>query len=251
MSLDIWGDFKKAVRKLWDAVDDGKKQLRGVVDSGVHSVEGAANSGKRAVEDVAAKGKHEVEGAVNGAKREIQGELEQARHELQGIRNEVEKSVEQLPQAAEKAVEEALQKIAAALSGQVLKKARDEVKAWRAHMSELAEQDPDLVDAINQLGFTVGLSIVKLQYSGFYTRSEQVAEVLDTLASKPPAVRRGPIIEAIEGLGPSTVNLGLSAEFALGIGTDALGASFEFDSIPLKLFNRLGDRQLARLGLPA
>ena len=251
MSLDIWGDFKKAARKLWDAVNDGKKQLRGVVNSGVHSVEGAVNSGKRAVEDVAAKGKHEVEGAVNGAKREIQGELEQARHELQGIKNEVEQGVEQLPELAEKAVEEALQKIAAALSGQVLKKARDEVKAWRAHMSELAEQDPELVDAIDQLGFTVGLSIVKLQYAGFYTRSEQVAEVLDTLASKPPEVRRRPIIEAIEGLGPSTVNLGLSAEFALGVGTNALGGSFEFDSIPLKLFTRLADRQLARLGVPA
>lgn len=251
MSLDIWGDFKKAVRKLRDAVDDGKKQLQKVVDSGVHSIKGAADSGKRAVEDVAEKGKHEIEGAASGAKREIQGELEKAKHELQGLRNEAEKSVEQLPEAAEKAVEEALEKIAASLSEQVLSKARDEVKAWRRQMSELAEEDPDLVDAINQLGFTVGLSIVKLQYSGFYTRSQQVADVLDTLASKPPQVRRGPIIEAIEALGPTTINLGLSAEFALGVGTDALGGSFEFDSIPLKLFTRLGDRQLERLGVPA
>ena len=226
----------------WDPIKDAKKWINRIKDSGNDAINAVRNTGNQA--------KNEVESLANHAKRDIENTANKAKHEVEGAAKQVKTQVGKLPELAEKAVEDAVTQIGRALSSEILKKAARELKEWRKEMGKLAESDPGLVEAINSLGFELSLSVVTLSYVRFYARSQKVLEVLETYSSKPPALRRRPIIIAVEALGPTSVNLGIQANFALGVGTEALGGGFKLKAIPLKLFSRLGDRALAGLGVP-
>ena len=230
----------------WNPVKDMKKlfgKFKDEVKNSTDKFRGVARWWEGQIVNVAKKGKNEIEGVSKKGVREV-GEV-------------TGKGVDQIEKAAGKAidqvgtaVEDKLQDLSEAFSKKVLKAAAKEVKEWRADMDGFRKEDPELVDAIDALGFELSLSCVTLDYEGFYERSEKVVEILDNLASNPPSVRRRPIIAAVEALGPTSVDLGISAEFALGVGTDALGGGFRFKAIQMKLFTRLGDRVLKRLGVP-
>ena len=201
----------------------------------------------------------EIEGGIKKAGREVEGGVKSVGREVEGgvrkVGREVEDGiVKKLPELVTETLPDVLGKALQALASEavkpILKAAAREVREFRTDMEALAESDPELVDAINALGFSVTLKLnaeIVLSYSGFYARAQEVAGILDRYGNDGIAVRRRDIIGFIDAIGPTAVDLGVGAELSLGV--DA-GAKFSMDAIPLKLFTRLGDRALKRLGVP-
>lgn len=161
---------------------------------------------------------------------------------------------EKLPGVVEDKIPELIGRAIAELSEEamkpVLRKAANAARDWHSSMDRLAKSKPELVGAIDSLGFSLNLKLnaeITLSYSGFYTRAQEVAGILDRYANDGIKPRRRDIIGFIEATGPTSVDLGIGAELSLGV--DA-GASFTLDSIPLKLFTELGDIALEKMGVP-
>ena len=62
--------------------------------------------------------------------------------------------------------------------------------------------------------------------------------------------RRQPVMGLVESLGPESVDLGISVNFALVIGSKELGVGGGLSELPMSLFLELGDAVLEELGVP-
>ena len=141
---------------------------------------------------------------------------------------------EKLPAEIENAFQECLNLLAKAVTKQGLTKARDMVKETETQLTRLAVSKPPLVDQISNLGFSVEIGPVTLAYGNFYTRINNVADVLDTYVNHPPELRSEPILKMILALGLDSVDLGASVQLsALVVSSKELGVGGSLDSIGL------------------
>ena len=62
-------------------------------------------------------------------------------------------------------------------------------------LDKYAVKYPALVGAINSTTVYLELGPVKMDWEGFYTRSDQLLGVLDAYVNEPPAFRRGPLLD--------------------------------------------------------
>ena len=129
------------------------------------------------------------------------------------------KEVERLPKLAEKeateAVERAIASFAKSLTRKGLKEFREIVRDTKVALDKFAAKYPDLVDEIDSLSVYLQLGPVTMEWEGFYTRSDQLSGVLDAYVNEPPAFRRGPLLDFIRAMGPTSVDAGISAQAAL------------------------------------
>ena len=220
----------------WNPVKEVKKWY--------NKVKGAAESGIKTL-------KRETEKQINRVKWYAKKGIEQVESETKKGVSQVKKEVENLPKQAEKALNDALDELAKAVAKEGLEKAGKVAKTAKKELDELAKSDPDLVDEINELGFTVEVGPMTLAYSGFYERADQVIHTLDTYTNAPPVFRRKPLLDMIEALGPTSVDFGANIRAAFVVASsDALSVGVSLDAIRLRLFTRLGDKLLAALGVP-
>ena len=187
--------------------------------------------------------KSNIEHTANTVKHDID-------HEAKKALNSIKKEAKSLEHTAGDLVQSALDDLAKAITKEGLTKVHSLAKSARSNLSDLRKDDPTLVDAIDGLSFSLKLGPCTLNYSNFYGRSEELILALDGFIERPPAFHRQSLIFLIDSLGPTSVNLGVSVQFALVIGSNELGVGAELSDIPLKLFTRLGDRGLAALGVP-
>ena len=116
------------------------------------------------------------------------------------------------------------------------KKTYDKMHAWR-------ESKPKLVDAIDTLGVSVNLSVLTLNYDGFYGRAEGLCRLLSEQAAH-FQFNRHSIRWIIENTGPKSVDIGLSGELF----TSAFSAGVSFHG-ELELLVELVDEALAHVGI--
>ena len=165
---------------------------------------------------------------------------------------EIEKDLAgKLPKEIEKAVQSAFNELRKAVTKEGLKKVREVVRVADRDLTKLANSKPGLVDQIDNLGFSLELGPVTLDYSNFYTRISNIADVLDTYVNHPPELRRDPIIKMIVALGPDSVDLGASVQVvAVVVGSKEFGVGGKLNSFGIELFAEIGDALLEKLGVP-
>ena len=240
-----WGkkakkELEKPFKEIKSFFSDAEKDLKSLVRKAEHEARKAVGK----VEDVG----EEIEKGFKKAGKEIEDGIRKAGKEVEeGV---VEKIPELVTEALPDAIAKALKELANEAIKPALKKAAQEAREFAHEMDKLSEEDPELVGAIGAVGFGVEIKAnvkLGLSYSGFYGRAREVAGILDRYGHSGIKLRRRDIIGFVEAVGPDTVDFGVGAEISLGVN---LGASFSMSSIPLKLFTRLGDRALKRLGVP-
>ena len=204
----------EALKQAEKLAEEAEKELKRAIMSILDDVKKLAGKAKHEIEGAANKAKHEIGGTANSAKHEIEAVAKDAKKEVQGGLNQVKDEVEKLPKHAEDALQEAMNALFKAISKEGLKKVRDLARTTSHEMGKLRESKPDLVDSIDALGFSVELGPLTLSWSEFYERSEEVSTALDTFISHPPELRRRPILQLIEGIGPTTIDAGLSVQVA-------------------------------------
>ena len=111
-------------------------------------------------------------------------------------------------------------------------------------LTTLRNNRPDLVDAIDEVGFSVSLSAVTLNYDRFYSRAEGLCRVLNGLINT-FEFRRSHIKTVVKNTGPTSIAFNINAEvfsslLSIGAGTQ----------IPLALGVELLDLVLAEVGVP-
>ena len=269
--MSIFDKIKHRAEKAGRAIDKTAKDAGKAV---AKTAETAVGETKHAAVD--ARGKvmgvgDDIQGLINRAGKEINGLKDQALHEIRDAQQQAQRGVvdtgkkvsgdlergvtEQLPGLITKELPAALKAMAEGLASEAMKPALKLAalgcRKWHAEMVAIREDEPDLIGYIEKLGFVIDLKVnagLKLEYSGFYSRAQEVAGILDRYANSGIKPRRRDIIGFVDATGPTTVDLGLSVTVSLGV--DA-GVKFELPKIPAKLFTKLGDRALKAAGVPA
>ena len=271
--MSIFDKIKHGMDKAGEAVektakDAGQAVEKTAKDAG-HAIEDTAKTAiggtERAAREAGKKGMDvgkEIAGIVNKAGNEITSLKDNALREIREAEKKAQGDViatgRKVGSGLENTVTEQLPKLfALALSGIAteamkpgLKGAAKLARSMGDEMDALAKEDPELVKAINQVGFRLKVKAnveLILVYQQFYGRTRELAAILDRAGNEGIAFRRRDIIGFVEAMGPTTIAFGAGAEVSLGFD---LGASVSLTAIPLKLFTRLADRGLKELGVP-
>ena len=268
MGLRNW--FKKTSRKAGQAIEDTANKagdaIQDTADDALHQGQDLARQADKEVEkqimsilddvkDAANKSKNEIQGLAQKAKSDIEAEANQAKSSIQSAATQAEQQVAATGKKVVGEVGDALKDALAALEQAVaregLRKSRDLVSTARDKLAELRQRDKALVAAIDKVGFTLNIGPITLSYLSFYARSEDLVTALDRFVSEPPAFRRGPVLAMVTALGPTSINIGASVQFALVIGSNELGVGAKLKDIPLALGTELADVVMEKLGVPA
>ena len=252
-------EIEKTADEAGDAIKDTTEDAIGQAERLTRQAEeGVKNETMSIIDDVrkvANKSKKEVEDIANKAKGEIKAEANKAKNDIVGtgykVKCEVESAGKKAVSDAGGVVQHALSELEKAVAKEGLKKSRDMVRAARNKLTEFKDRDKALASAIDKVGFNLKLGPITLSYSNFYSRSYDLVTALDRFASEPPAFRRGPVLKLITALGPDSINVGASVQFALVIGSNELGVGAKLSNIPLVLGTEIADVVMEKLGVPA
>ena len=281
--MGIWKKFKKKVKHGAGKVKDKvkkvtKKTVNKIEDVADDTFDFAVNKGKSlddkidnladAAEDLIKKGISEmdvkkfIESQLKEISKDLKKEIidELDKHVVDKIEdvtkkgfNEVEDAVtEKLPDKIKEELEDAMQSLAKAVTKEGLKKVRGVVATADKELTKLATQKPDLVDSINELTLDIEIGPLTLSYANFYSRIDDIAEVLDKYANHPPKLSRKAINQMVLALGPTSVDFGLSIQAALFVvSSNEIGVGVAVGSVPLKLFTEISDLIMIEIGIPA
>ena len=133
--------------------------------------------------------------------------------------------------------------MAAPIAKQAFRTSAGLAKKTYESMKRFKESKPNLVEAINELGISVSLSVITLHYNGFYTRAEGLCRLLEEQASH-FQFNRHSIRWILSNTGPDSIDINISGElftsaFSAGVGVHA----------PLDLMIELVDEALAHAGV--
>ena len=237
-----WNPVNEA-KKWFKKIENLGKEVEGAGREAVGKVEGA---GKSVVGKVESAGKSAV-GTVERTGRDAVGQVERAATKAG---REIEATAAEIPKVAKQAAKEAVEALTKAVTPRALAAIRDGARVAKDEMEKVRVLHGDLVDYVDALGFDLELGPTTLRYENFYTRADNLIEVLDRYVNHPPSVSRKAILQMIEALGPTSVDLGLSVNFALGVGSKQLGVGFQMPEIHMDLFQHLGDKVLEAIGVP-
>ena len=154
----------------------------------------------------------------------------------------------ELPDLAEKVVRDFLEELAQAITKEGLKKFRSAVKTAKQGLDNLGEKRERLTEQIDSLSVYLELGPATLTWDAFYSRSDAIIEALDRNVNSPPSFKRDEVLRLIEALGPTSINLGISVNFALVVGSKELGVGGGIGDIPLALFTEIADAIMDSLG---
>ena len=163
----IENKIKKGINSLGDEIKAGINQLGNEIKNGLNQTG------------------NEIRGGLNQTGKEISGGVWQLWKHLKGDLRTVGRDVQdafekEIPALAAKALKQAVEELERAITKQGLKLLRDGCKTAHRELNTLANDKPQLVDAINALGYSLKLGPMTLSYSGFYDRSENLASALDS-----------------------------------------------------------------------
>ena len=249
---------EKAAQAVKDTAEDAGKAIKDTSEDAVSGVKDLTSKTEETGVDVIGN----LKDVVNKANKEINNLKNKALEEIRDAERSAQSNVEKTGKSVAGGIEttvmkELPQQIAVVLSGLAseavkpgLKGAAKLARSMGEEMDKLAKEDPELVKAINQCGFRLKIKAnveLILVYQQFYTRTREMAAILDRAGNEGIAFRRRDLIGFVESMGPTTVALGAGAEVSLGFD---LGASVSLTAIPLKLFTRLADRGMKEIGVP-
>ena len=244
---------KEAVDKvIRPAVDGGKRTINKIGDEAENGVKKVGRSAENSVKKIG----NDIEDNIKDIGNDIESNVKKIGHDveekLHKVGDEIEETLEErIPEKIEEFIDSAVAELAEAITREGLKKVRDVVKTTDRELSKLAINKPDLIDSINSLSVYVEIGPMTLNYSGFFTRVDNIAEILDKYVNEPPELSRRAIIEFVNAMGPTSVNMGLSIQvMALVVGSKELGIGGGLGDIELALFTELGDIILEKIGVP-
>ena len=237
--------IKRGINSLGDDVKRGVNSVGNDVKNGVRS---AGNSVKSEVVKAGHAIEREIEEAATTVKRHTVDEIEAL---AKKAKTEIEDLAEEAEDRAEEAIQMVLRELQKALTAEGLRKIRGIVHAAHRKLNSIRSSQPEYIGYVDAQGFKLKLGPATLVYENFYARAEALSSALDRFVNEPPTFRRGPIIDLINGLAPTSVDLGISVELSFVVGSNELGFGGELPAIPMALVTHIADDILEEIGVPA
>ena len=215
-------EIKKGLNKLGDSIRNGLNKAGDEIEGGLK------------------KAGHEIEGGVKKVGREVVDGVKKTGREIEGGLKEAGEEIK-------KELEKTIQELGKALTSEALKKVRAIANVTHRELAKLEQSKPHLVDEINKVSFTAELGPITATYAGFYERADDISSLL----SKPPAFTRTGIREFMEGVVPSSVDLGISVQLvAVVVGSKEFGIGGKVGSISGQIAVEILDAILDAAGVP-
>ena len=156
--------------------------------------------------------------------------------------------VPNLPGDIRNALHDEFQQLLSSSAGEIAKvafrKSAEYANKTYQTLKRFREQHPELIEALDEFGISVSLSVLTLHYDGFYGRAEGLTRLL-TEQSQHFQFNRHSIRWIIENTGPKSVDVSVSAELF----TSAFSAGIAFHA-PNALMVQMVDEALAHVGVP-
>ena len=250
-----WNPVKEAEKKAKRAIDKiiepavraGESALKSVTKGGEAAIWKVRREAYAKIKEVGAAGEDAVKAVGKEAEKGVKTVERECEGNIRKVGKEIEDGLtEKLPDLAK----DAMQDLAQAVSGEGLRQFRDLVKGAHREMDKVAERRPELVDAIDGVAVTFEPGPMTLTYSGFYSRANDIASSLDHYVNNPPKFTRTSFLDIIRAIAPTSIDLGISVNFALVVGSKELGIGGSLGDISTELFLELGDVLLEKLGVP-
>ena len=262
---------KKAERdlnKAGKAVENTANKVGGAIDDtankAFHEAERLAHEAERlgmSVIDDIKNLKGQIEHTANKARSDIEAKAKDAQKtigEAKALAQDVKHELECIPGAVDKAITDQLptalkgllDDIASGALKPALKLAAKLAKEMHRGLGKVREKHPDLIAEIDGLGATIPVKLnveIKLTYSGFYKRAEEISGVLDRYGNEGLKPRRRDIRGFLAATMATSIDFGGGAAITFGI--DA-GVKVLLNKISSRLFILLVDTILEEMGVP-
>ena len=249
-------NIKKEIRKVTRSCQDGVNKVNKEVNSGVSKVKKESNNAFHKVEDLSKKSIVEIKSTTDKALKEVKQELNEVKKVATKATNEIESKTTSAISEIEKSVTDKLPEIINELAeklSQVLSKEGLTLvkKVVEATYDGLASAPEELKDALNIPSVSIELAVCTLKFDGFYSRAENMMEILDQYIQAPPKITITDITKMIESLGPSEISIDANIEMALVIcSTNILKIGAGVDEIPMSLATYIVSKILKVVGVP-
>ena len=249
-------EAEKAIRKAIDkvlkpAIKAGESALNSVTKGGEAAIWKVRREAYAKIKEVGAAGEDAVKAVGKEAEKGVKTVERECEGNIRKVGKEIEDGLtEKLPEMIEDEAHKVLKELQQAVSKEALKTFRDVVKSAKAELDKLQASKPNLVDAINRFSVTFNPGPLTLVYADFYSRADDISDSLDHYVNNPPVFTRTSFLGIIRAIAPTSIDLGISVNFALVVGSKELGIGGSLGDISTELFLELGDVLLEKLGVP-
>ena len=165
----------------------------------------------------------------------------------QDLNSDLEKSGKAIKEDIESATDTAIKKLTSSAMKHGLEEADKVVKALHGELATLEDKFPHMVDALNNIGNSIELGPIELNYASFYARAEELSDALDKALQMVNAgdfrLTQTFFNDLVKGLGPDSLTINAEIEFFSRFGLD-------LQNISMDLFTELADFVLDELGVP-
>ena len=210
-----------------------------------HGVQDAANSAQHAIQQAA----HDAQGAIQKAGHDAEQNIRNVQHQMgEGLYNakkDIEGGLHKAGDAIKQELKDESLKLAGAAAKEAIQKGMKTVRKGKEKMDSFRETHPDLVSAIDQVSVSVGLSVVTMSFSDWYSRADELLTAMSPFADD-FSLTRTSIKNFMLATAPSSVDFGISGELF----SNVLSASASL-TVPGALAVELIDLLLEELGVPA
>ena len=229
------------------AAHDAAHKAGHVVDQIGHGTEHAAHEVGHQADVVGDALKHAID-QIKHAEGDAEGKLKHFGVDLEtglkGAADILKKEIDMAGDAVLDKIEDYLKNdLTAAVLQKALAEAHDFLHGLDQSIKSLQKTNPTLLDLIDDVGDSINLGPVVLNYKAFFSRVADLVEALNALTGKTIEVRRSVIIDLITALGPSSVTINANIQLFSTFGTT-------IPELPIQLFIEFADMIMEKLGVP-
>ena len=243
------------VQNLWNKA---KHDLESAEHAALGSLEAKRKEAWNSLNAMKHSVSHDLEVLEDGAKAQLSKTGAALKHDLddigasykqlgQDLNSDLKKSGAAIKADIESATDTAIKKLTSEAMVHGLSEADKVVKALHADMEKLEAKLPKLVDALNNIGNSIELGPIQLNYASFYSRAEELSDALDKALEMVKAgdfkLTQTFFNDLVKGLGPDSLTINAEIEFFSRFGLD-------LKNISMDLFTEIADFILDELGVP-
>ena len=213
------------VQNLWNKA---KHDLESAEHAALGSLEAKRKEAWNSLNAMKHSVSHDLEVLEDGAKAQLSKTGAALKHDLddigasykqlgQDLNSDLKKSGAAIKADIESATDTAIKKLTSEAMVHGLSEADKVVKALHADMEKLEAKLPKLVDALNNIGNSIELGPIQLNYASFYSRAEELSDALDKALEMVKAgdfkLTQTFFNDLVKGLGPDSLTINAEIEF--------------------------------------
>ena len=216
-----------------------------------HAAHQVEHGAKHAADKVSHEAKHDAD-KVESAADTVADELKKiADAGDEQVRRLTDVNVELLRKAGDEIandLEHGFEKVVETLTSEAVRKGlqlAEKALSFVDHELDAFEKShPKLIEHVNEIGDSIVLGPIVLNYSRFYERADEMLKVIRETLADGWKLTRHFVVSLITALAPTSIDINATIDFFSSFGD-------KLKTIPVDVFESIADKVLEHLGVPA